>query len=246
MKFFQSEPYVNCVLGLMAVVVAFALYLIITDQQDSHSQYRQHQVTLKSNIDATVVVLNGNGLGTGVLVNNKQVLTAAHVIQDKKSPVYVMLKGSNQLYAIQSNIVTDDNDYALLTLQRPVKNVPVTLNCSTPEIGSQVYAIGHPHGFRWMVRWGYVAMDSIVYNPQVALPEEIQQKLDNQYTIDSAIMHGNSGGGVYDHNNNWVGMADMVIQGPFGGYFNISMIVKPEIACDFLTNSKVKFNSIKQ
>lgn len=152
----------------------------------------------------------GYGKCSSVLVGPRQVLTAAHCIQnaqlacDRKSFIFDARAdlGANkrtqyfvksQVYNCKKIVAYNQSrdktfDYALIELDREVEGgrVPVKVSQTILGNGDDVYMIGHPNGF----------LSKLSTNGQVRFQDELF------YNTNLDAFGGNSGGPVFDANSN--------------------------------------------
>jgi S1-C subfamily serine protease len=210
--------------------------------------------TLEDNINSTVVIVSGNGSGSGVLINPNQVLTAFHVpMADANSPDYVIFKNSGRA-TIKTKIVASsyEQDLIVMNLDKPNTKVkPVNIDCGLPDVGDEVYAVGEPEGFWWMVRWGHVVdpENSIIREGEFRLPSDYIKE-EFLFTIDLNMMHGNSGGGIFNQDTgNLIGIASQMWLKQFADktgetqqlYMQMGFPVRGNVICKFLDDNKISY-----
>lgn len=145
-----------------------------------------------------VQVRNGQGLGSGVLLDKHTVITNAHVVGDSRTPSVTFADGVTR----SGRVVAADRlyDLALVETDSPadVRIEPAPETEIVP--GRLVVAIGNPYGFGWTVTTGVVsAIDRMLGS------------LDGLIQTDAAINPGNSGGALVDLNGQLVGIPTMVL-----------------------------------
>ena len=165
------------------------------DLCDLYYKARAHVVRIRTD----------DGMGTGFVVSESgQILTNAHVVGDDDTPSVETYEG--QTFAAKTFRRGSEVDLALLQVDppsgdwTPMKVVPVAL----PEVGSDVYIIGHPVGLGWTITRGIVSAVRKV--GEVAPIEMIQ--------TDAAISPGNSGGPLLDRHGHLVGVVVSKLTGP--------------------------------
>jgi len=146
-------------------------------------------------LPAVVVVETPRGTGSGFLVSDVSVLTAAHVVGDQ-SLVTVRL-GTGETIAARVTGLDTEADLALLGLPRPGKPRPMLPlgSAAAVKVGQQVFVVGSPLGtFSNTVTRGIVsAMRNL---GGVSLIQ-----------TDAAINPGNSGGPVLNEAGEVIGVA---------------------------------------
>jgi S1-C subfamily serine protease len=127
------------------------------------------------------------GTGAGVIVNAMgTILTALHVVEDADSITVGYTDGTRSPATIAA--ADPDNDIATLVPDTlPETVVPAVLGGGV-EVGTPVYAVGHPLGLPGSLSAGVVS----------ALDRDVRvdggRRLENLIQIDAAVNPGNSGG----------------------------------------------------
>ena len=93
-----------------------------------------------------------------------------------------------------------------------------------PEVGSDVYVIGHPVGLGWTVTRGVV---SATRKAGEAGPTPLIQ-------TDAAISPGNSGGPLLDRDGRLLGVVSSKLAGP--GIESVGFAIPATVAAGFLAN----------
>ena len=157
-------------------------------------------VTLAKQGVVTIALPNGNG--TGFVVkheNNKTVLiTNNHVISGVEEAKVLWSDGTEDI----ANVVLnghDDSPLSDVALMEVVgeEGVPLPVASSSPNIGSEVIAIGAPSGLQFSVSRGIVS----------SLRED-----GNIVQTDAAVNPGNSGGPLVDKKGCVVGMNTFIMK----------------------------------
>lgn len=163
---------------------------------------------------SNVVIVNAlSGSGSAILVKDKLLLTAAHVMdgmsigddvdvefQDPNNPTKPHISLTAELVAI-GNYFPQRNpaeDYALLQLRyRSAKNIaqPVTLtNANGVKVKDQITIEGYPCG-------SYSSTQGIVSNLQGGVTQ-----IKELYVVDAKAWRGNSGGALFNSKNELIGI----------------------------------------
>lgn len=229
--------------SFLLTIVAMAVYIGST----------QKLPTVEDNLKSTVIIENGEaGIGSGVIVDSTHVLTAFHVVRDNTAPFKsVIFFGTGERKNPAKIIAIDTtSDLALLELDKPTEFPAATFQCKTPTIGSEIYAVGAPFNYRWMIRWGHVASGEFLQqNGQYFPPEQFLQN-EMLYSSDLLAMPGNSGGPVFNRYGKVSGIVDAIARkgaDPFGGfYFHISYLIAPEQYCMFLDKNQINYKGKSQ
>ncbi|WP_404389709.1 S1C family serine protease [Humibacillus xanthopallidus] len=139
------------------------------------------------------------GSGAGVVVNaDGTVLTALHVVDGAESITVSFSDGTNSAATIEES--TPASDIATLRPQRlPDTVVPAVLGGGV-QVGSSVFAVGHPLGLTDSLSAGVVsALDRTV-------TVEGDRKLEDLIQFDAAVNPGNSGGPLLNKAGQVVGI----------------------------------------
>ncbi len=151
----------------------------------------------------TVRVTSENSVGTGVIINDTQILTNKHVVEGHESGVIYTKDGKQSDFTVE--YVDPVVDMAILNMTSETdfdSFRQVSLACSVPTIiGTRYYTVGHTSDDP---RWAYTdfnytgALFSFAMEPSLGR---------HAMLFDSASVNkGNSGGGVFDIFGNHVGI----------------------------------------
>ena len=162
-------------------------------------------------------VINGRssasgGLGSGVMISDELILTAAHVI-DTANLIMVKFKNGEQL---QADVVTSikSADVALLKLRNPKKNSVIASIGSSKavKVGEPVFVIGAPFGIEHTLSVGHLSGRHHQGFMAVGQPIEFLQ-------TDTAINTGNSGGPMFNAKGEVIGIVSFILSksGGFNG-----------------------------
>ena len=139
------------------------------------------------------------GLGAGVIVNaDGSILTANHVIVDAATITVRFADGTRA----PAQVVAQDpaHDTAVLLADgAPAVVVPAVLGTG-PQVGDEVYAVGHPLGYVFSLSAGVVSG----LNRTVPVPGG--GELADLIQFDAAVNPGNSGGPLVNRNGEVVGI----------------------------------------
>ena len=147
------------------------------------------------------------GMGTGVIISKSEgiIITNHHVIdRSSKIIVYVYSKDDTTKYNAKIIGVDEITDIAVLKITDfPLPdNITEVTWSNGPEIGHDVYTIGHPQGMAWTVAKGIVGHTE-------RYPASPWQTMIQH---DSLIMPGNSGGGLFDESGHLVGINTLLLE----------------------------------
>jgi S1-C subfamily serine protease len=144
------------------------------------------------------VSCDGQGVGTGFLLSPTLVATVNHVV-DQSSAISLVIGGQRTSGTVIGN--DTNRDLALVRADKPLTGHQFTLSRTTPDVGSQVAAIGFPIG------------------DPITLTQGGISGLDRSTTIDNAertglietdapVNPGNSGGPLLTPSGEVVGLVD--------------------------------------
>ena len=142
-----------------------------------------------SRFESVVVVKTGSGLGSGFYVNDDEIVTNYHVIENARN-ITVIDKDKKRSSAV---VIKKDLKRDLALLKTNAKGKKVSFFDAAIKQGSKVEALGHPRGKKFSISQGIVSAirkESSVYNVS---------GFDNVLFIqtDAAINKGNSGGPLF-------------------------------------------------
>lgn len=153
-------------------------------------------------IDASTC--DGGGIGTGFLVGDDLVVTAAHVVDGAAS--LGLTFGSESSPTVASGIVVGidrSTDMAMIKADRELKGHVFVFSGKSAEVGQEVVAIGFPRGEPMTLTRGIVSG----LNRTITLDNRTYSGL---IQTDAAINPGNSGGPMVDVKGSVQGIADAV------------------------------------
>ena len=142
---------------------------------------------------ATVVVENGDGHGTGVIIGPGSILTAYHVV-DEGFPVIEFFGGEHVLGEVIW--INPQLDVAIVSTEVPPRYQPSTLFCGKLDTDQKLVAIGHPLTARWVLVEGSLRDD---LDLGTLLPLSFDLSL------------GDSGGPVFDQSGRVVGITSAIL-----------------------------------
>ena len=133
--------------------------------------------------------------GSGVIISEDgYILTNYHVVKNAKqegSPIEVMLYDESK-YEADLIGYDEDNDLALLKIDKTGLNAAVLGDSDKLVVGQTVYAVGNPLG-----ELSYTMTSGIVSATNRTIATESNISV-NMFQIDAAVNSGNSGGPVYN------------------------------------------------
>ena len=200
-----------------------AVVVILTEQKE-----------LVSNGQNTKTVTAG-GLGSGFMISDKQIITAAHVVQVAEKVDVEFLDGE----IIPAKVISaySNADVALIELIWPRKNA-VTVKLADSDhvkIGEQVFVVGAPYGLGHSLSSGYVS--GIIKNKKDKNPFTNSEYIQT----DAAINTGNSGGPMFNMNGEVIGVVSNILT-ESGGFQGIGFASSSNITKELLFEKKIIWN----
>jgi len=223
MIFFLSFSVHSQSLSALYEKVDPAVVVILTEQKE-----------LVSNGQNTKTVTAG-GLGSGFMISDKQIITAAHVVQVAEKVDVEFLDGE----IIPAKVISayGNADVALIELIWPRKNA-VTVKFADSDqvkIGEQVFVVGAPYGLGHSLSSGYVS--------GIIKSEKDKNPFTNSEYIqtDAAINTGNSGGPMFNMNGEVIGVVSNILT-ESGGFQGIGFASSSNITKELLFEKKIIWN----
>lgn len=178
------------------LILVFALFLSNTvESQDLTTLYEKvnpavvvvltEQKELISNGQTTQTVTAG-GLGSGFLISDTQIITAAHVVQVAEKVNVEFLDGE----IIPAKVISaySGADVALIELIWPRKNA-ITVKLADSDlvkIGEEVFVLGAPYGLGHSLSSGHIS--GIIKNKKDKNPFTISEYIQTDAAINTGIL----------------------------------------------------------
>jgi len=177
------------------------------------------------------------GLGSGVLVREDMVLTAAHVVGNAEEIMVQLYDG--QAVPGKTVRISKIADVALVLLTKPLKNPQVATlgNSDDTRIGEEVFVIGAPMGLPFSLSKGVISGRHSEENKTYA------GKILEFFQTDAAINTGNSGGPMFNYKGEVIGIVSSILSRS-GGFEGIGFAATSEIAQILLSSKGTKYFGI--
>jgi hypothetical protein len=160
---------------------------------------------------SSVVVVNADDRSGAafVCITNQWVATSLHVVLGTKA--ITVRTDDEEVVPVDGFCFADETkDLVLLHLEKPLDRKPLKLMSKLPAVGSEIYAIGNPHGLGGTVTKGIVSgirlgkqLKKVARDP---LTELILRDEESWVQFDAPIQPGNSGGPIVDRSGAVVGV----------------------------------------
>jgi S1-C subfamily serine protease len=172
-----------------------------------------------TSLQASVIIEDYSGHGSGVFISPTQILTAKHVASHSKG--YLRARGPDgDIYQI-IGVSNGPADIAILTVDRPIRGTPLNYSCDKLERGDKLTYIGSPLNIEFAGPMELTVMGgrgvSGINDPGFAIMSE--------FTIltNGEAEPGVSGAGVIDSSGRVVGVYNFAWSGTtYGGFVSLS------------------------
>ena len=232
----------NSMNKLQAFAIVSLCFILPVKSQDLSKIYEQVSPSVVAIFteEKTIVTTSNNetksvtesGLGSGFMISDKLIVTAAHVVKVAERLIVQFSDGE----AIPAKVITAYNsaDIALIELFRPKMNA-VTVkfgDSDSMKIGQQVFVVGVPLGVGFSLSSGYISAfnkETLGNNP-FTNTDFIQ--------TDAAINQGNSGGPMFNLEGDVI-VIESHIKTKTGGSDGIVYASSSNLASKLLLNNKM-------
>jgi len=180
---------------------------------------------IKPMLDSSVLITNGKGHGSGVLIAPDKVLTAKHVTDNDDLRIVTRDGG---IYEIASVVAdpNEDTDLSVATLKKPViYGVFAHVGCRLPEVAEPIHYVGNPGKARG---W---------YLPFMVAKTESDKNTHRMYLTGNTVVGGASGGPVFDKYGDVLGVMIQTIgdidKGKMKSHYSYAVVqpTKDSIVC---------------
>ncbi len=198
------------------------------------SEVNQKSV-VKISAEVDTILGRGQSTGSGVMINDKQVVTNQHVVAGVVGKTVDVAFPFDKDTEIEGRIVCSDEDLDLAIIELdevPREAKPVQLSAKLPLNGADVFAIGYPMGI------GYSFTKGVVSSPEV----ESKYSSFSFIQFDAAVSPGNSGGGLFNDKNQLIGIVSQKIVAQ--GAENIGMAIPTSVLLDYFETEDIEPASV--
>lgn len=167
------------------------------------------------------------GLGSGVLIRDNFILTAAHVVANAKA-IMVEFYGGEKIPAVTYRI-SKIADVAVVKLESAPSDARVAAigNSDDVRVGDRVFVIGAPMGLTYSLSNGIISGRHSEKNPIR------DDKILEFFQTDASINTGNSGGPMFNQKGEVIGIVSSILSRS-GGFEGIGFAATSQVARDVL------------
>ena len=178
------------------------------------------------------------GLGSGVLVKDDVVLSAAHVVGNAEEIMVQFYDGE----AIPAKVerMSRVADVTLLRLDKPPVNpqVAVVGNSDETRIGDEIFVVGAPMGMPYSLSRG------VISGRHSKKDISSDGKMTEYFQTDASINTGNSGGPMYNYRGELIGIVSFILTRS-GGFEGIGFAATSQVAKDLLLSRSSKYFGVE-
>jgi len=184
-----------------------------------------------------ITAVDVGGIGSGVLIAQSRILTAAHVVQAANEVIVEFPNGE----VIRASVLASrqDQDVALLELESVPTVAPVPIGDSDAVgIGDQIFVVGAPLGQTFTLTVGYVSARRI--SPGMLGRASSLELIQT----DAAINQGNSGGPMFNMDGEVVGIVSHILS-QSGGSQGLGFAVSARAAQEVLQEGRSLWSGLE-
>lgn len=221
-------------LAAIVLSVIFSFAHASETPPDFAALYATHSSSVVT-VYTTTVSRQGNvprasrGLGSGVVIKEDRILTAAHVVEGAHTIEVQFVDGAR----IKADVIAslESSDIALLRLRQshPDPQIATLADSDLTRVGSQVFVIGSPFGISQTLSVGYLSGRMERGLHAGGTPIEFLQ-------TDTAINTGNSGGPMFNTAGEVIGVVSFILT-KSGGFDGIGFATSSNTAKQALLSS---------
>ena len=229
---------------LLAGIILLAQQITAQNLADLFEQNKRSVVTVYTSESVNTgtgdprTFTDNMGLGSGVLVRENIVLTAAHVVGNAEEIMVQFFDG--ETISARTTRISRIADVALITLDKPPVDplVAVIGNSDETRIGEEVFVVGAPMGLPYSLSRGVI---SGRHSEEKLTSEGLMLEF---FQTDAAINTGNSGGPMFNYQGEVVGIVSSILSRS-GGFEGIGFAATSEIARSMLLSRSSKYFGVE-
>jgi S1-C subfamily serine protease len=174
----------------------------------------------------TVLISNegfgGVGRGTGVLLDEKHILTCAHMVESQDDDIWIFSYPIKQVVKAHPVYGNRHDDLAILELESPISEKAYAVFNSSPTVGQPITIIGNTLGaMQWFTSYGLISGTKSIY-----------------LLTDGLVRGGNSGGPWIDEDGKILALTDWTLGNSEGENLGVSGGISAKTIQEFLKEWK--------
>lgn len=178
------------------------------------------------------------GLGSGVLIRDNMILTAAHVVANAEAIMVQFYDG--EAIPAETYRISRVADVAVIKLKNTPKNPSIAVigNSDETRIGTDVFVVGAPMGLPYSLSTG------VISGRHAENKLTSDGKMLEFFQTDAAINTGNSGGPMFNYKGEVIGIVSSILTRS-GGFEGIGFAATSEICKALLTARSSKYFGVE-